>query len=301
MGAIDRTNAEALIPDVEVKDIFKRVAETSVAMQLLTRLPNMTTNKTRIKVEESLPLVYWQSSDTAFKKTSEMKWKNKYIYAEEMAVIVPISEAVLDDAEYDIWGEVKPKIVEAIASLFDQAVFFGTDKPANYPEGIVSLAETRGFSETQGSETLYNTINELMGKVEESGYDVTGIVGGPSIKKTFRGMTDSIGQLIVGDEITSLPRHIMANGAWKNDTARLILGDFKEAVYSIRQDVTYKLLTEGVIQDPSSKEIVYNLAQQDMVALRVVFRIGWQLPNPVNPLKPEESARLPFAILKPNE
>ena len=299
MAMITRTNAEALIPEGEVQEIFKSVAETSIAMQLLTRLPNMSSNKTRIKVEESLPLVYWQESDTAFKKTTEMKWKNKFIYAEELAVIIPISEAVLDDAEYDIWGEVKPKIIEAIAAKFDQAVFFGTDKPVNYPEGIVALASTRGYSLEQGDSTFYEIVSDLMGKVEEAGFNPTGIVGGPSLKKAFRNLLDKNGQLIVGDEISALPRYIMKNGAWNNATARLVLGDFKEAVYAVRQDVTYKLLTEGVIQDPASKEILYNLAQQDMVALRVVFRIGWQLPNPVNALAPNEEARLPFAILEP--
>jgi hypothetical protein len=70
-----------------------------------------------------------------------------------------------------------------------------------------------------------------------------------------------------------------------------------QAVYSIRQDVTYKILTEAVIQDPVTKEIVYNLAQQDMVALRVVMRLGWEIPNPINALQPDASVRFPFAIL----
>ena len=63
-----------------------------------------------------------------------------------------------------------------------------------------------------------------------------------------------------------------------------------------RQDITYKLLTEGVIQDPTDKSILYNLAQQDMVALRAVMRIAYQLPNPVNRLQSSEDARLPFAV-----
>ena len=42
-----------------------------------------------------------------------------------------------------------------------------------------------------------------------------------------------------------------------------------------------KAADQGVIQDPSTKAIVYNLAQQDMVALRVVMRMGWSaLPTP---------------------
>ena len=49
---------------------------------------------------------------------------------------------------------------------------------------------------------------------------------------------------------------------------------------------------------PSTKEVIYALAQQDMVALRIVMRLGWEVPNPINSLKPKEAERFPFAILK---
>ena len=80
----------------------------------------------------------------------------------------------------------------------------------------------------------------------------------------------------------------------------MIAGNFKKIVYSIRQDVTVKILDQGVIQDPSTKEIVYNLAQQDMVALRVVMRMGWALPNPSTRLNTDGS-KVPFSYIAPGE
>lgn len=67
---------------------------------------------------------------------------------------------------------------------------------------------------------------------------------------------------------------------------------------TIRQDVTVKILDQGVIQDINTKEIMYNLAQQDMVALRVVFRMGWALPNPATRLN-EDRTGCAFAYLEP--
>ena len=261
----------------------------------------MSSNRTRIKVLDSLPIAYWQGSSTAFKKTSKQAWKNKYLVAEEIAVIIPIAEADLDDAEYDIWGQVKPKIVEAISKMVDKVVLFGgEDKPESFPDSILDSAFAKGLVREKGNaETIYNAISETMGLVEESGYSVNGLLAGPSIKKVFRGMTDTTGQLITGDEISALPRAIVENGAWDKDKAVAVVGDFKQGVFSIRQDITYKLLTEGVIQDPSDGSIVYNLAQQDMVALRVTFRFAWQLPNPVNRLAEDEEGRLPFAVVAP--
>ena len=43
---------------------------------------------------------------------------------------------------------------------------------------------------------------------------------------------------------------------------------------------------------------MYNLAQQDMIALRVVFRIGWALPNPATRMD-EDRVGCPFAYLEP--
>ena len=112
-------------------------------------------------------------------------------------------------------------------------------------------------------------------------------------------MTDNNGQPLNATEIGSLNRTYLDNGAWNKTLSTLIAGDFNQAVYSIRQDVTYKVLDQAVIQDPSNGEILYNLAQDDMVALRVVMRLGWEIPNPVNALD-ETETRFPFASLKPS-
>lgn len=78
----------------------------------------------------------------------------------------------------------------------------------------------------------------------------------------------------------------------------MIVGDFTQAVYSIRQDITYKVLDQAIIQNPSDGEIMYNLAQEDMVALRVVMRLGWEIPNPITALQPDETVRFPFAAIQ---
>ena len=77
-------------------------------------------------------------------------------------------------------------------------------------------------------------------------------------------------------------------------------GDFRQLVYAMRQDITYTVTTTGVITDASG-QIIYNLFQQDMTAMRVVMRMGWQLPNPPNWIKQTDSdtSRYPFAVLKP--
>ena len=96
------------------------------------------------------------------------------------------------------------------------------------------------------------------------------------------------------------PMNFPNNGAFDKTQALMISGDFNQLVYSIRQDITYKLFTEGVVQNTDGS-IAYNLMQNDMVALRAVMRLGWEIPNPINALQPTAASRCPFAILVQGE
>lgn len=296
---IDKSNVEALIDTQVANEIFEGVVRESKALSMFRRLPNMTSDKTKLRVLDSLPIAYFvdESTNNGRKNLTKMAWDKKYINAAELAVIVPIKENVLNDTSIDIWSEVKPRIVEAFGKKIDNAIFNGTDKPADWRAGLIPSIVTAGAEVTEG-DNLYSDINDVMTKVEESGYNVTGLLGGVGLKGKFRMLTDTTGQPIKGTEIDSLPKAFLDNGAWDKTKSILIAGDFSQAVYAIRQDVTYKVLTEAVIQDPSNGDILYNLAQDDMVALRVVMRLGWEIPNPVNALN-ETATRFPFANLKP--
>ena len=296
---ITKSNVEALFEADLVSEIIQGVTKQSAALSMFRKLPNMTSNKMKMRVLDALPIAYWVgATNNGRKQLTQMAWDNKYIVPEELAVIVPIKEDVLDDASIDIWAEVKPRIVEAFGKKIDQAIFVGVDKPAGFRADLLSSILNSGAYVTQGSGTLYSAINDAMVKVEESGYNPTGIVGGVDVKGKFRMMTDTTGQPIKGTEIDSLPKAYIDNGAWDKSKASMIIGDFTQAVYAIRQDITYKVLDQAVIQDPSTGDILYNLAQEDMVALRVVMRMGWEIPNPINALQPDEAVRFPFAAIQ---
>ena len=308
--AIDRTGAEALISEEVSNEIIQGVAEQSAVLRMGRKLPNMSKKKYRIPMLDMLPVSYWVAGDTGFKKTSKMAWKNKYIIAEELAVIIPIPEAVLDDADYDIWGEVRPRAVEAMGKKIDGAILFGDDKPDTWRDDIVTGATSVGNVVTfSASDDLYDKImaeDGAIAKVEEAGFFPSGHMADVTMRAKLRGLKDSTGQPIFksdmqGSTTYSLdgsPIDFPRNGAFDKSKALMITGDFSQLVYSIRQDVTYKLLTEATIVDPSTKEVIYALAQQDMVALRIVMRLGWEVPNPINNLKSKEAERFPFAILK---
>ena len=299
MSMITRSDADALIETQVANEIFEGTIKKSKALQLFRRLPNATSDKTKLRVLDTLPVAYFvdETTDNGRKNLSKVAWDKKYINIAELAVIVPIKENVLNDSSIDIWAEVRPRVEEAFAKKIDNAMFFGVDKPTDWRTGLVPSVIAVG-KEVNETGHLYSDINDVMTEVEESGYEVNGILGGVGLKGKFRMMVDTTGQPLNTTEIGSIRREFMDNGVWDKTKSTLIVGDFSQAVYQIRQDITYKVLTEAVIQDPSDGSILYNLAQDDMVALRVTMRLGWEIPNPVNALD-ETDARFPFASLKP--
>lgn len=307
---ITRSDAQSLMPEEAAREIIKNVPEQSAVLRLARRLPNMSRAQTRMPVLASLITAGFVSGDTGLKATSEVSWTNKYINAAELAVIVPIPENVLSDVDYDIWGEIRPLISEAMGVAIDQAILFGTNAPSDWPEDILDGATSAANVVTLGSgDDLYDEImgeSGVIAKVEEDGFFVNGHVAALTMRGRLRNVRSSDGIPIFRTDMVDATRYLLdgqpiefpRNGGMDAAQALMFSGDWDQLVFSMRQDLTYKILTEAVIQDQAGN-ILYNLAQQDMVALRAVMRLGWQLPNPINRIQSTEASRYPFSVLLP--
>lgn len=306
---IDRTGAASLIPEENAREIIQGVVTQSAVLQRGRKLPNMSSKTYKMPVLNMLPIAYFVNGDTGAKKTTKQAWDKKFITAEEIAVIVPIPEAVLDDSDYDIWGEVKPRVIEAFGKVIDGAVLFDLDKPSTWRDGVVTTATKAGSVVTLATgDDLYDKImaeEGIIAKIEESGYFVNGHMADISMRAKLRGLKDTTGNPIFKSDMQNgttysldgSPMNFPNNGAFDKSKALMISGDFSQLVYAIRQDITFKLFTEGVVQNTDGS-IAYNLMQNDMVALRAVMRLGWEIPNPINSMKTDKTKRCPFAILK---
>lgn len=312
VNIIDRTGAESLIPLQESNEIIQGVITQSAVLQRGRKLPNMTTRQYKMPVLDMLPIAYFVNGDTGQKKTTKMAWDKKFIVAEEIAVIVPIPEAVLDDSDYDIWAETRPRIIEAFGKKIDGAILFGEDKPTSWRSDVVATANTANSVVALGAaDNLYDKImgeDGVIAKIENSGYFVNGHMADISMRAKLRGLKNANGDPLFKSDMQSgttysldgSPMNFPNNGSFDKSKALMISGDFSQLVYSIRQDITFKLFTEGVVQNTDGT-IAYNLMQNDMVALRAVMRLGWEIPNPINSVQKDKTKRCPFSILKAGE
>ena len=313
MASIDRSSLSGLIPEPVTREIMQGAIAESAVLRMGRRLANMSSKTQTINVLDALPSAYFVNGEStdggageAFKQTTKMAWDKKKLYAEEIAVIVPIPEAALDDADYDIWGEVKPRLTEAFGKVIDSAILFGTNKPGTWREGVVPAAIAAGNGVPIGTNVFDDIMGEggLISKVELDGFNPNGVMSAIQMRGKLRGLKDTTGQPIFKTDMQGATRYGLdgmdmyfpMNGAFDPAQAQMIVGDWSQLVYAIRQDMTFKIFTEGVIQDPSTKAITYNLMQNDMVALRAVMRLGWEIANPGNAYNVDKVNPFPFSV-----
>jgi HK97 family phage major capsid protein len=274
----------------------------------------MSRKQQRLPVLSTLPTAYFVNGDTGLKQTSNVSWENVYLNAEELAVIVPIPEAVLEDNDYDIWGQIRPLITEALGVAIDAAILHGTNAPDAWPDDLMTQITAASHTVDEDTAAYPDLYDAILGRgtgdeasvfalVEEDGFMVDGSVAQPVMKSKLRGLRSSDGLPIFSSDfresttysLDGEPIKFVQNGAMAS-TVRMISGDWTQLVYSMRQDIRYKMASEATIQNPGGG-IEYNLFQQDMVAMRVTMRLAWALPNPLNRTNQTDATRLPFAAL----
>lgn len=304
---IGRSDVAGIIPVEYSNDLLNLVEkESSNVLRLARGLRRMTAKETKMPVLSALATAYFLSGDTDLVQTSEVNWTDVTVTAEDLAVLVPIPKNVLNDSSIPMWDQVQPELVEAIGVAIDNAQLYGTNKPASWPDAIITAATSAGAVVEKGSGTdLYEEIlgeSGVYAAVETSGFGVTGSIAHLAMKGSLRGTRDANGQpIFTRDPVMAFqynldgsPIFFPRNGAG-NSSYPLVAGAWDQLAYSMRQDMEFEVFTQGVITDLAGN-IVYNLMQQRMAAIMVVMRLGTALPNPINRVN-QTSSRYPFAVL----
>jgi HK97 family phage major capsid protein len=288
-------------PD-ELAQIFQDAEKQSEIMRLGRRLRDMTTNELKLKVSTALPEVYFVGTkgesqtfpSSALKQTTKSEWDDVSIYAGELAAITVVPNNTFNDANFDIFGEVKRQFPSAIARKVDASVLYGTagtDVPDDWSNGIYTDMPLGNVISLGGVGDLYDDLlgeGGVFAAVEAGGYDVNGQLGATVLKSKLRGLRDGGSglplfsqsmQSVGGYTLAGIPIDFPTNGGFNPATTLLIAGDWSKLVWSLRQDVAFDVFTTGVVQ-AANGAITHNLMQEDLTAIRCTFRMAWGLPDP---------------------
>lgn len=319
MAEITRADALALISEQDMGELWQDAAKKSLAMQTF-RSTRMTKKQAKVRVLDVLPAApaggAWIDGDTGRKPTLDMGWANKFLEAEEIAGIVPIPENVLDDADMDIWGEVRPRIAEYVAYHLDLAVLLGINAPASFGDSlyegavaagnVVDLSVFTGLGTQAQGYDLAGAYSETIGLVEDDGFNANAVWTKRRELRRLQNLRDGDGNPILGTNmrtesntavpsIWSVDTFLAENGVLNQEaTLHGIVGDRTRAVLGIRQDIEFKFLDQATLTDGAGKVLV-SLAEQDMVALRFKMRAGFTVADPMT--WEGGAGAYPFAVL----
>lgn len=315
---VDRAEAGALIPEDAARDIIEGSTEKSFVLSTFDRVP-MSRKQKRLPILDRKPVAYFVNGDSGLKQTSDMKWDNLFLNAEELAVLVPIPDTVFDDADYDLWNLLRPQITEAIGAKVDDAVLFGTGKPTLWPDGVTVAAAAAGNSVSgavaSATHDIYDDLNVALTRLEEDGYEPDAWLLRTSMRGILRntrdgnrgfmypaaGPANSGGQNMKwAGEVWNIPAKVSKFGlsgfAAGASGALAFVFDTSNFKVAIRDDISMKVFDQGAITDAAGV-VVLNLMQQDVKVLRVTFRLAWVAANPVTLMQPTRTASYPAAVL----
>lgn len=304
------------IPIEFSQEVISEAIKESIVFTCGTRGADMTTRQANTRVLEQEPTAYFVSQDTndatSYKQTSDAVWGDERWFAEEVAVLIPVFDATIDDAGIPIWDELRTRLVQAFGKVLDPAVLYGTNAPATWlPNGLVGAAITAGnVASLAAFPDLWDALlgpGGVASLVEEDGFMITKWVAHTSMMGQLRNVRTSDGMPIfqlpmqADTDYRLIGREIFfpMNGTIDPLVSLMITGDWTKLIYRVRQQLTFRIFDSGVITDPATGLTTFNAMQQDARILRAVMRIAYAIPNPVTCLNPDVNTRYPFAVLAP--
>ncbi|QAU06430.1 major capsid protein [Mycobacterium phage KiSi] len=284
MADISRAEVAGLIQDAYSDTLLAAAKQGSTVLSAFTNV-NMGTKTTHLPVLATLPEADWvgESATEAegVKPQSKVTWTNRTLVAEEIAVIIPVHENVIDDATVAILTEVAELGGQAIGKKLDQAVMFGIDKPASWVSpALVQAAIGAGQAVTHvggvaNERDLVGSANKVAELVAMAGWAPDTLLSSLALRYQVANVRDADGNLAFRDgSFLGFGTHFNRNGAWDPTQAVGIVADASRVKIGVRQDITVKFLDQATLGTGDNQ---INLAERDMVALRLKARFAYVL------------------------
>ena len=221
--------------------------------------------------------------------TAKVQTKSYVLEARKIAVILPVTEEVLNYTWTDYFDSIKDKIVDLFNKKIDGAAFLGLH---GNPFGANVLASAKTANNlVKGDISLEN----IYAVEDASEKEPNAFVGHRTINRTLRGIRDDVngGQHVftkpanpnATGELDGLPYAQLQLQSGQNYPAgTLLTGNFNGLVYGIPNGTNLRLkiadqATLSKVQNTTTDTGDVHLFEQDMQALRAIFEIAVAIPN----------------------
>lgn len=285
----DDAGAGQLIPQIVSNEIIRVAAgDFGLARREFFNLPFSGPGNSRIVPALGTSVsVYW-TDEGQKKKSTQPKFNVVTQTLKKLAAICPMTEEIVEDSAIDLLSLVSTLFGEAMAEEEDKQFFNGTGSPWT---GILNSTAVNQVDMAGAKTTI--TIDDLQAMIDAT---PSGALNGAkfymhrSVLSKIRLLREGsgTGAYLVAPATQGAPQELLgypvvtsdAFPAWSavsNGVEFILFGNLKQgAIFGEKGSMRVKLLTEATISDTDDESLI-NLAEQDMVALRVVERVGYTI------------------------
>lgn len=280
---ISRADAAGEIPESFTQAIIGDIEQMSTVMRLGRSVP-VGTKDTRVPVLSTTPDAFFVGGDSALKQTSSAEFESTPMIVEEIADLIVIPDAVVDDSSFQLWDAIRPLVARAFARKIDAAIVFGQGKPSTWEAGLVPQAIAAGNVVNAGEDPVVDLLSAAQ-IVSEQGQNPTAACcsngwqykAAATRSDAFTGSPVGANQpfplVVAGLPLATDP--VM----WDPTAADLIVADWRNVLIGVRQQITVDFSNTATLVNESGV-VTMSAFQQDSTVMRTVMRIGWMLAKP---------------------
>lgn len=276
------------IPEELLAEVL-RIAEDQygLARRDMFNLPFSGPGNTRkIPTLSSALSVVW--TDEAESKTSKQPTFSVVTQTlKKLAVIIPFTEEILEDSAINLTQLVATLVAEAISKEEDNQFFAGTGSPWT---GVLNTAGVNTVTMGTGDTAFTNVDADDLLDMQDS--TPSGALAGAkyymhrTVYNVIRKLKTDDGAYLVTKPTDGAPAMlwnypIELSDAFPSvsetaeDTAFILFSNLKKScIFGDKQQIRVKMLDQATITDTDGETSI-NLAEQDMVAMRFVERVGF--------------------------
>ena len=275
--ATNRTNID--LPVDVSREILQKTQENSAVMQLARQIA-LPGRGAAINVITSDPEAAWVS-ETGAKPVKNPGLQTKVMRAYKLAVIVPFSNEFRRDAAA-LYDALAQRLPGALAKKFDETVFGGVEKPGsdfdNFASCTAQLISTDAYGGLVAADTDIATHGGVL-----NGFAIApqgkGILLSSKDKNDRPLFINSVAEgavpMILG------ARTVLAKGAYvEGDLANTVgvAGDWTQALWGTVEGVKIDYSSDATLtyKNQSNQDVIVNLFQQNMFAVRAEIEVGFR-------------------------
>lgn len=267
-----------LVPDEYANLLIEGIRDESAALSLAGNVQTTSAKTMNFPVLTDTPEAAFVGEGEK-KPTSGAGFSQFTINVKKLAVIVPMTTELLDDAVYDPRVLIDAPVRRAFGRLIDQHIL------GYSPAGPVSTNFDNALCDTSAAaylgaekDTLRLSISDAMGKVEANGYSPNGVIL-PSDARQYlrdaRKAVEATDVLYQGTDWAYGMRTGYSSNLQPMDSENTgpigIVGDFSNLVVRMRQDISVAVSDQAVVT--INGEAV-SLWERNMVAVRYEMRLA---------------------------